>query len=103
MKLMRLSDTKMPRSLSGKMPLILPLVLLLALFVIATTHLRVYEECFAMFAVGMLFTMPSCLAIAFCRSDKSAVVMFSLSVISLLLLSCLFFLFPIPGHQFRGD
>jgi len=38
MKLMRLSDTKMLGSLSGKMPLILSLALPLALFGIAARH-----------------------------------------------------------------
>jgi len=85
----------MPRSLSGKMPIILPLALVLALFVIAATH----RDRFAMFSVGMLSTVPSCCAIAFCRSDKSAVVVFSLAVISLLIWSCFV---PITG-LFNSD
>jgi hypothetical protein len=81
---------KMPRSLSGKMTLILPFALLLALSIITATH-RGHLERLAMFATGMLFTVPSCCAIAFCRSDKPAVIVFSLAVILLLFFNCLSF------------
>ncbi len=109
--LMRLSDKKMPLPLSGKMSVILPCVLPLvsfSLFVISAIGIERYiaathrdpDELGAVFAVAFLYvlvTVPCCCAIAFCRSDKAAVIVFLLGVISLLLVSCVFFVRMIPG------
>jgi hypothetical protein len=84
----------MPHSLSGKMPVILPLVLplvsfgLLVLYAVAAWHRDPdqHGDVLAIASLYMLVTLPSCCAIAFSRSDKAAVIMFSSAVILLLLL-----------------
>jgi len=89
---MRLSDKKMPLPLSGKMSVILPFILFLApfgLFVISAMH-RDPEECFGSFVVGQVCTVPLCCAIAFARTDKTAISVFSFAVIALAILSCSF-------------
>lgn len=104
-KLMTYSQTKMSISLSGNLSVILPLVLPLVSFsldvitYVAATNPN-HGAVFTIAVLHIFVSVPCSCAIAFCRSDKSAVIVFSLAVISLLLLSCLI---QMPGFLTRSD